>query len=244
MDELSNRQLKILKNIVEEYIETAEPVGSELLDKKFSLGVSPATIRNEMAELTRLGYLTQPHTSAGRSPTPKALKFYVSNLMQPKNLSITDEVKIKEKVWDYKAEFQKALREATRELAETSKALAVSADSEGDAFYAGTANILKMPEFFDIDLTRNVLSLLDHFDYLDRIFNNPTGEADTYIMLGEDLGYDYLSPCGLVFTRFGKDKKYQGVIGVLGPYRLNYSRVVPAVKYFGSLIDELETGLV
>lgn len=244
MDELTNRQLKILKNVIEEYIETAEPVGSELLDKKFSLGVSPATIRNEMAELTRLGYLTQPHTSAGRSPTPKALKFYVTNLMQPKNLSVTDEVKIKEKVWDYKTEFQKALREATRELAETSKALAVSADSEGDAFYAGTANILEMPEFFDIDLTRNVLSLLDRFDYLDRIFSKATEEADTYIMLGEDLGYDYLSPCGLVFTRFGKDKKYQGVIGVLGPYRLNYQRVVPAVRYFGSLIDELETGLV
>lgn len=244
MDELTNRQLKILKNIVEEYIETAEPVGSELLDKKFGLGVSPATIRNEMAELTRLGYLTQPHTSAGRSPTPKALKFYVSNLMQPKNLSVTDEVKIKEKVWDYKTQFQKALREATRELAETSKAVAVSADSEGDAFYAGTANILEMPEFFDIDLTRNVLGLLDRFDYLDRMFSKATGETETFIMLGEDLGYDYLSPCGLVFTRFGEGKKYQGVIGVLGPCRLNYSRVVPAVKYFGDLIDELEIGLV
>lgn len=243
MDELTNRQLKILKNVIEEYIETAEPVGSELLDKKFSLGVSPATIRNEMAELTRLGYLTQPHTSAGRSPTPKALKFYVTNLMEAKGLSVTDEVKIKEKVWDYKTEFQKALREATRELAGTSKSLAVSADSDGDSFYCGTANILEMPEFFDIDLTRNVLGLLDRFDYLDRIFSKATSDGDTYIMLGEDLGYDYLSPCGLVFTRFGTGKKYQGVIGVLGPYRLNYQRVVPAVRYFGSLMNELEASL-
>lgn len=244
MDELTNRQLKILKHIVEEYIETAEPVGSDLLDKKFSLGVSPATIRNEMGELTRLGYLTQPHVSAGRSPTPKALKLYVSNLMEPKKMSVTDEVKSKQKVWDYKPEFQKALREATRELAETSQSLAVSADDQGDAFYAGTANILNMPEFFDIDLTRNVLSLLDRFDYLDKMFSRTDNEGETCILLGDDLGYDYLSPCGLVFTRFGKDQKYQGVIGVLGPYRLNYQRVVPAVKYFGRLIDELESSLV
>ncbi|MBI3887631.1 hypothetical protein HY310_01010, partial [Candidatus Microgenomates bacterium] len=154
MNDLTPRQIKILKHIIEEYIETAEPVGSETLDKKFNLGVSPATLRNEMVALTNQGYLKQVHTSSGRNPTPKALRLYVSNLMQPKNLSVTDEVKIKEKVFDYKSEFEKALREATRELATCTKSLAVAADSDGDVYYSGTANILAMPEFFDIDLTR------------------------------------------------------------------------------------------
>ena len=82
MVELTDRQIKILKAIIEEYIETAEAVGSQTLDKKYGLGVSPATIRNEMVRLTANGFLKQPHASAGRVPTPMALKFYIQNLMQ------------------------------------------------------------------------------------------------------------------------------------------------------------------
>lgn len=238
MNELTDRQINILKHIIEEYIETAKPVGSEWLDKRFNLGISPATLRNEMAELARFGYLSQPHTSAGRAPTPKALKFYVQNLMQTKDLSTTDEVKIKEKVSDYKAEFQKALRQATQELADVTKSLAISTDNEGDLFYAGTANILSMPEFYDIDLTRNVLSLLDHFDYLAKIFAR-SQEAGVHILMSEDLGFDYLSPCALVYTRFGKGTKNEGTIGVMGPCRLNYPRLVPTIRYFGDLFEEL-----
>lgn len=237
---LTDRQITILKHIIEEYIETAKPVGSETLDKKFALGVSPATLRNEMAALSKLGYLSQPHTSSGRSPTPMALKYYVSNLMQPKKMSVTDEVKIKEKVMDYKNELEKALREATKELADVTKSLAVSSDNDQNVYYAGTANILDMPEFFDIDLTRSVLGILDHFDYLNRIFSQGQ-DSGIQVLFGNDLVYDYLSPCAMVFTRFGQGKKYQGTIGILGPYRLDYQKLIPTVRYFGDLIDELET---
>lgn len=241
MADLTNRQVTILKHVIEEYIETAKPVGSETLDKKFNLGVSPATLRNEMAALSKFGYLTQPHTSSGRSPTPQALKYYVTYLMQPKKLSVTDEVKFKEKVMDHKHEFDKALREATLGLADVTKSLAVSSDNDQNVYSAGTANILDMPEFFDIDLTRHVLGLLDHFEYLNRIWSQRADEEGTIqVLLGADLIYDYLSPCALVYTRFGKGKKYAGTIGVLGPYRLNYQKLIPTVQYFGNLIDQLE----
>jgi heat-inducible transcriptional repressor len=69
---LTARQIQILKSLIDEYIETAEPVGSGALDKKYNLGISPATIRNEMVTLTKFGFLKQPHTSSGRVPTPKA----------------------------------------------------------------------------------------------------------------------------------------------------------------------------
>src|SRR4030043_1881984 len=85
MDEvkdLTQRQIQILKAVIEEYIATAEPVGSETLDKKYNLGVSPATIRNEMVRLTDMKLLSQPHTSSGRSPTPEAMRFYVEHLMR------------------------------------------------------------------------------------------------------------------------------------------------------------------
>src|SRR3972149_7736971 len=97
-DGLTSRQTQILKTIIDEYIETALPVGSENLDKKYNLGVSPATIRNEMSSLTKAGYLKQPHTSAGRIPTPTAMKFYIDQLMEEKKMSLAEEVKAKEDV--------------------------------------------------------------------------------------------------------------------------------------------------
>src|SRR3990167_2315345 len=103
-DALTARQTQVLKSLIDEYILTAEPVGSETLDKKYNLGVSPATIRNEMMRLTTLRLLKQPHTSAGRAPTPEALKYYVDNLMKTKDMSVADEVAVKEKIWDYRQE--------------------------------------------------------------------------------------------------------------------------------------------
>src|SRR5258708_39055838 len=97
---LTARQTQILKAIVDEYINSAGPVGSSSLDKKYNLGISPATIRSEMASLTKMKYLSQPHTSSGRVPTPIAMKFYISQLMEEKQLGVAEEVKAKEEVWD------------------------------------------------------------------------------------------------------------------------------------------------
>lgn len=98
MYDLTQRQIEILKQIVKEYIDTANPVGSETLEKKYDVGVSPATIRNEMAAMVKKGYLAKPHTSAGRIPTSKAMRLYVNELMKEKDLSVAEEVEAKEKV--------------------------------------------------------------------------------------------------------------------------------------------------
>jgi len=161
MEGLTERQIKILKAIVEEYMETAQPVGSEGLEKKYELGVSPATIRNEMVKLTEAGYLRQPHTSAGRVPTKQAFKLYVNQLMQEKELSVAEEVAAKEKIWDSRFDFDRLMHEAVKALAQQSRALALAQVEEGDIYHAGYANILDLPEFYDIDVTRTILSLLD-----------------------------------------------------------------------------------
>ena len=88
--ELNERKMNILKAIVKDYIETAEAVGSRTISKKYNLGVSAATIRNEMADLEELGYLVQPYTSAGRIPTEKGYKLYVNSLMNTTELSDYD----------------------------------------------------------------------------------------------------------------------------------------------------------
>src|SRR5579872_2404941 len=132
MNELTQRQIQILKSLIEEYIETAEPVGSETLEKKHNLSASPATIRNEMVRLTDLGYLKKPHTSAGRIPTPVGMKFYVKQLMKEKELSVAEEVAVKEKLWDYRKEEDKFMKQMTRDLAERTKTLAVASTEDGD----------------------------------------------------------------------------------------------------------------
>lgn len=242
MLELTKRQLDILKALIEEYIETAEPVGSETLDKKYDLGVSPATIRNEMVKLTSMGYLKQPHTSAGRTPTSLALKLYVEKLMKPKEMSVAEEVSVKQNIWDYRNEIDKLLKEATKALAQQTKAMSIAATNEGDLFASGVGNILDMPEFYDIDLTKHLLETLDDYSYWWGIISELLESDDSLgILLGEDLQRQFLTSCGSVFVSF-KSPSYQGAIGVVGPYRLNYSRIIPVVRYMGSLINEIAAG--
>lgn len=233
---LSERQIQILKAVIEEYVETADAVGSETLDKKYNLGVSPATIRNEMVRLTDMGFLKQSHTSAGRAPTPVALKYYVDHLMKQKDMSVAEEVAVKEKIWDYRQEVDKLLREATKTLAEKTKALALTATKDGDLYYAGAGNILDMPEFYDYELTHRLLASLDQFDFWWKLLDESTDPLD--VLLGEDMSTrGFLSQCGVVFHKFATPH-VTGAIGVVGPFRLNYPHIVPVVRYMGGLIDE------
>ncbi|MBI3559736.1 hypothetical protein HY087_01240 [Candidatus Gottesmanbacteria bacterium] len=232
---LTDRQIQILKAIIEEYIATAEPVGSETLDKKYSLGISPATIRHEMVRLADMGFLHQPHTSAGRAPTPVAMRYYVDHLMKPKDMSVAEEVAVKEKIWDYRQEVDKLLREATKALADSTRSLAITATKDGDLYYSGTANILDSPEFFDFELTHDLLGTLDQFDYWWKLLESH--EDPFAILLGEDLGGRSLSQCGFIYTKFATPH-ISGAIGVVGPSRLNYTSIIPVVRYLGGLIDE------
>ena len=235
--DITPRQVAILKVVIDEYITTAEAVGSETLDKKYNLGVSPATIRNEMVRLTDMKLLKQLHTSAGRVPTPEALRFYVDTLMKTKDMSVAEEMSVKEKIWDYRQEMDKLLREATKTLAEKTRTLAITATNEGDLYYAGTANILDMPEFFDYELTRSLLSTLDRFNYWWDLLDRQKDPID--VLLGDEFDEeDILSRCGFVYYKF-ETPHVTGGIGVIGPFRLNYPCVVPVVRYLGNLITDL-----
>ena len=238
---LTERQLQILKAVIEEYIETAQAVGSETLDKKYNLGVSPATIRNEMVRLTEKGYLKQPHTSAGRTHTPIALKLYVERLMKQNEISVAEEVSVKQKIWDARTEMDKLLKEATKTLAQQTKTMSLAATDEGDIFASGVGNILNMPEFYDIDLTRHLLETLDEYDFWWSVFSPFfSQEEQLAIFLGEDLKEKYLRECGGVFVQF-HSPSHKGAIVVVGPCRLNYSKIIPSVRYMGQLINEIAT---
>lgn len=239
MNDLTQRQIQILKSLIEEYIETAEPVGSETLEKKHNLSASPATIRNEMVRLTQMGYLKKPHSSAGRMPTAEGMKFYVKQLMKEKEVSVAEEVAVKEKLWDYRSEEEKFMKQLTRALADKTKALAVATTSDGDLYTSGYANILDMPEFYDIDITKALLTAIDELDYFTNLFSSILDDEEVHVLLGEDLGPKLRGPYGFVFTHFQAPRKLGGEIGVMGPTRLNYKQIVPTLRCFKDVIEEI-----
>lgn len=243
MHNLTQRQIEILKSIIEEYIESAEAVGSETIEKKHNLSASPATIRNEMVKLSEYGYIKKLHSSAGRVPTAKGLKFYVRELMKEKELSTVEEVALKEKVWDYREKMQRFLKEATKSLAAKTNALAIATTQEGDIFASGYANILEMPEFFDIDVTKTLLEALDEYDCFANIFSGVTGEpTDIHVLIEDELGEGLQGPYGFIFTEYTTALNGVGKIGVLGPARLAYTSIIPTVRYFGEMIRESAKG--
>lgn len=116
--ELTERKLKILQAIIEDYVRSAEPVGSRTLSRRLDMNVSPATIRNEMSDLEEMGYLTHPHTSAGRVPSDKAYRLYVNSLMQPHEVSEEAKQIINETLRADIDEFDRTMQRAAELLSE------------------------------------------------------------------------------------------------------------------------------
>jgi heat-inducible transcriptional repressor len=239
MEALSARQTQILKALIDEYIETAIPVGSLALEKKYNLGISPATIRNEMVTLTKNGYLRQPHTSAGRIPTPMAMKFYINQLMEEKQLGLADEVKAKEDVWDSRRDFSDLMESATKALSMKTNALSVAATKDGSVWAHGYANVFNDPEFMNYQVCQSLFSTLEQEKRLvDLFFNKFTGVSPIEVLFGEELGWDFFEPIGIVASRF-KVGEQEGAIGIIGPFRLNYPTIIPTVRYFGNLLEQM-----
>lgn len=120
--EMDERKIKILQAIINDYINTAEPVGSRTIAKKYDLGISSATIRNEMADLEEMGYLEQLHSSSGRKPSNKGYRLYVDKLMHVPNLTPEEEYKIKTQIIDTALfEIDKIIKQTTSLLSELTK---------------------------------------------------------------------------------------------------------------------------
>lgn len=240
MDDLTPRQVDILRTIIQEYTETGEAVGSEILEKKYKLGVSPATVRNEMVELAKKGYLKKTHFSSGRIPSANGFRFYIKNLMKAKDMSTTDEVTYKNSIWDDRKESHRLLQHATKTLAEKTGLLSLSATNLGDVYYSGVSNLLNKPEFLDLNLSKNLFVLLDEVNYwegiLDRFFRM---EEDIMYLLGEE---DFRDPafesCASIFGEF-EGQKMKGIIGVVGPKRMYYDEISPQIRYISQLLDQI-----
>lgn len=238
MIDLTARQVRILRAIIEEFIETAQPVGSDTIDKKFAIGVSPATIRNEMVYLTKQGYLKKAHTSAGRMPTSIAMKLYVNELMKERELSVADEVSAKEKVWSSRERSEDLLRQATTVLAERSHALGLALTDDRKLYHSGYANLLNMPEFYDIDVVRHVLTLIEEASLMEELFETRSAEKQIQLAFGQEFDNKHLEPVGIIFMRVNSPQ-VNCTLGVLGSIRFEYDYIIPLMRYFRGVIEEM-----
>lgn len=240
MDDLTNRQTDILRALIKEYTETGMPIGSEMLEKKFKLGVSPATVRNEMVELAKKGYLKKEYFSAGRVPSAKGFRFYIKYLMKEKDMSTGDEVAYKNSIWDERDDTQRLLSHATKVLAQRTGLLALAITDQDDLYYSGVGNLIGMTEFGDINMSRSFFTRLDEMAFWEKVLLKVQAvDDDLFFMVGEEDFSDPLyEQCASIFSEF-EGTTTKGIIGILGPKRMGYEVLTPQLKYFSDLIEQI-----
>lgn len=340
---LDIRKEKILQVVTDDYIESAEPVGSRTIAKKYNLGISPATIRNEMSDLEESGYLRQPHTSAGRIPSHQGYRYYVDALMQERPLSqseleairsefeaktkridsllqqtikvlsqltkfpslilapqlhaavfkyiqlvpineynilvlvVTDSGFIENKLIEtpfsiHEDELQRIssmlnrklqgvslrnlgatlMREIKEEMLahdrffhETMQLLvkALETKEKERVYLEGAVNILEQPEFKEIEKLKPIMMLLETEEKRYNILADSSLTHGIRITIGEENTEEAAHECSIVTATYEVGGRTLGAIGVLGPTRMDYARVVSVVGFVAEYLSDLLTDL-
>ena len=337
---MDERKFRILQAIIDDYIMTAIPVGSRTISKKYEMGLSSATIRNEMSDLEDLGYLDQPHVSAGRIPSAKAYRLYVDQLLKCGKIKASDADSIRKHFSDRARQMEDVVSHAAQVLStlthytalvmtpngakmrirnlqlvpvSSTSALVVivtdsgimrdavirvGADMDEDALYGisrmlteqlsghtlqeaqemmersvraatrseqvysdiagliadveaqqqagkltlgGTSNILDYPEYSDVEKAKSFLSLLETKDTLLRLLQERQQMAFT-VRIGPETGIPELQDCSLVTATYTIGGNTHGTIGVIGPTRMQYDRVLGVLSVMGEQLSRLLGG--
>lgn len=331
---LSERKKKILQAIVEEYVETAEPVSSGSLIKKNNLNISSATIRNEMAELEQAGLLDKPHTSAGRVPSAQGYRYYVDQLLKEDNISLEEIEYIKSKLESRAMELEEVTKIVTNTLAEVTHytSLAIGPDNAQqliseikfvllgsrilmaiiltdngliketlikfdeditetqvqsinvifnnklrgmplseiskpmeeyiisemkneiniiksiveqinkailecqNVYLNGAKNILDMPEFNEIDKAKSFLDIVDKKEFI-KSLEQEESVKDINVYIGDENGNEKLKDYSIVTFKHVVNGKDLGTIGIIGPTRMDYSKVISIMKYINKELN-------
>lgn len=236
---ITERQQQILFAIIEQYAEIATPVGSVTLAKLFD--VSSATIRTEMARLEEAGLIAQPHTSAGRIPTDAGYRFYVNTLTENADSRI-DQTNDKyldrgNRVLEVRVNSQSrtdhAIRGAVDSLVELTGNLGLA--TIGDQLYlSGIARLFTQPEFIDHARVAGVAKLLDN---LEPWLREAAPGRPLNIFIGHENPIGKSSEVSLIISKFRSPYSDSSYIGVLGPTRQNYLRVMSLVSHAGHMLE-------
>jgi len=335
---LSKRNKNILTSLINEYILTAEPVGSRKIAKKYNINLSSATIRNVMSDLEEMGLLHQPHTSAGRVPTERALRFYVNSILKVRSLNPVEKKRIRmrykfseleasdiikqtsevlstlshhmslvsapkligtilkhiefikisgnrilvifvsqsgfvqnriieecedvsqgelDKYTNYLNEILVglSLEEVKAKIEEEmkkekiiydqllSKALqlsrkALGKETETELYVEGQVNLLEFPEFAEVEKMKTFFHTLEEKSLLLRLLDK-TMEADgVQIFIGSETELIDIKECSIISSSYRHGKNVIGALGIIGPTRMDYLKLIPIVEYSAQLVTE------
>lgn len=229
---MEKRSQEILLTLIREHIKTAQPVGSEVLVSKYKLGVSSATIRNELAALEKDGFIAQPHTSAGRIPTALGYSVWLANL-KPKKIS-TEELHDFEKLFNDVSE--DGCKIIAKNVAQLAHASVFWAFNRRNYYHTGISNLLTQPEFVGSNLIYDISAVVDrmedviaeHFD----CFNE-----GVEVLLGDDNPFSNI--CGAVVLKY-RHGVVSGVVGLLAPLRQDYEKNISIMNLLASKLNKHE----
>ncbi|MDR0591127.1 MAG: DeoR family transcriptional regulator [Candidatus Nomurabacteria bacterium] len=233
---MTERQKQILFAIIEQYAEVAVPVGSVTLAKLFD--VSSATIRAEMAKLEEMGLIEQPHTSAGRIPSDAGYRLYVNSLSEDGTSSDTPKLNRSARAIEARvvgvSRADQAIRSAVDSLVELTGNLGLA--TIGDQLYmSGIANLFAQPEFVSNGHVQAVAGLLDN---LEPWLREAAPNEPLNVFIGNENPIGKASGASLIISRFRSPYSDKSYIGVLGPTRQSYGRVMHLVQHAGAMLEE------
>jgi heat-inducible transcriptional repressor len=337
----TERHREVLRAIIRDYIATAEPVGSRAVSRRYAFNLSPATIRNIMADLEETGYLTQPHTSAGRVPTDQAYRYFVDSLIARRPLSRAEASRIEDRVRPVAGEVEELLRETSRALSLLShhmgvvlaprleqttfrgvecvplagsrvlvvlvaesglvqhrvipldeavgqdeldrisrlltdmvsgltlpqarellvarmreekalydrllqqaltlahKTFEAEAGAEAEVYIGGAANIMREPEFADVEKMKGIFAAFEEKSKLVKILDACLAAEAVTVIIGKEHQIREMRGFSLVTSPYRRGDRALGTLGVIGPTRMEYARVISLVDYTARLISRL-----
>ena len=221
---ISERKKTLLEIIIKEYLQTATPVSSGSLVKKYKLNFSPATVRNEMMELEEESYIYQPHTSAGRVPTEGAYKLFLTQILESNKNLKEAEIKVLETLFSHE---ESSYKKTAKAIAELSKSAVFWAFHKNDLYYTGLSNLFSQPEFKQLDMVCDFSGVIDRLEeIIDESFEDL--EEGKQVFIGSDNPFgNFLSTVLLKY----KNNRQAGIFGIIGPMRMDYEKNLALVEF-------------
>ncbi|MBN2453239.1 MAG: heat-inducible transcriptional repressor HrcA [Candidatus Omnitrophica bacterium] len=236
--ELNERQREVLELIVSRYVETAEPVGSRYISRKLDL--SSATIRNVMADLEDLGYIMQPHTSAGRAPTDRGYRYFIDSLMHVRSVNQQVANSLRGGYGNPIRSLDDVLERTSHLISDVTKYVGLTLFSQCDKLYLdGASHIIEQPEFHDLKKLYSLLRYLEHKRDLLELLRHDFEEDGLTIHIGRENISNSLADCSIVTKGYKVKGKVSGRLGVIGPKRMMYERVIPAVELLADTVTDI-----
>ncbi|KKT28675.1 MAG: hypothetical protein A3G02_00485 [Candidatus Yanofskybacteria bacterium RIFCSPLOWO2_12_FULL_44_13b] len=238
---LGERHLNLLNFIIEEFIETAKPVGSALAAKNRQFKVSPATIRSDMGDLEEAGLLAQLHTSGGRVPTDLAYRYYVDNLLVDFQYQLSNKCRNKiDRELSNAGDAREISHAAAKLISDISENVVISGISqEKDFFKTGISNLFDLPEFRSIDRLLNVTSFFDEFDDMfAKIERQFFSEPELSIFIGRENPMPNLRNESVMCATYELPGGLTGNLTLIGPTRMDYEKNIALIRYTTKSINK------